>query len=317
MLGCDSKHVPPGWENMWEDIFKNPTNDNKRRFCETFGSYFITFSRTEDRLRLVNEATTQGLNTDISSPLQRLYLDEGETDRVLSDVVKDAFNINIRLDESGLEKLILRVGEKFDHIPPEAKKARLLLSQFEKVDDQGDGIKSFVATVLSMIVLKRPITLIDEPEAFLHPPQAMKLGEFIGEYAIADHQTVIVTHSSDFLKGILSKRRNIAVIRIDRSKNQNKIYLLDPANLEKILNNPLLSSARILEAIFYKGAVIVEGDSDSVFYQRVSRTIRNSDDIHYAHAYNKQTVYKVTEPYSQTAAAHPAASKRGMRGAAA
>jgi hypothetical protein len=85
----------------------------------------------------------------------------------------------------------------------------------------------------------------------------------------------------------------------DLLQSPYKINQLDPADLEDFFSNPLLSSPRILEAIFYKAAVIVEADSDSVFYQRISRRIRVSDDIHYAHAHNKQTVFKVAEPYKK------------------
>ncbi len=87
------------------------------------------------------------------------------------------------------------------------------------------------------------------------------------------------------------------MIRIDRYGDLNSINSLNPSNLTELFSDPLLSSSRIMEALFYKAAVIVEADSDSVFYQRVSRRIRPSDDIHYAHAHNKQTVHKIAEPY--------------------
>ena len=136
-------------------------------------------------------------------------------------------------------------------------------------------------------------------EAFLHPPQARKLGELIAQYS-RDRQMFIATHSSDLLSGILAKRQeDVTVIRIDRQKNNNKIDSMDHTHLTEIMNHPLLSSSRILEAIFYKGTVIVEADSDSTFYQRISRMIRTSDDIHYVHAHSKQAICKVAEAYTK------------------
>lgn len=291
--------VSADWEASIDNLIKSDHPQKEKSFCESFGNFFVTYLRTEDRLRLVNEISTQNMYTEIGSPLQMLYFDQTGCDALLSRIFMDAFGRDIRLDESGLSTLTLRIGERFNDIPPEAKKARPILSKYEKIDDQGDGIKSFVATVLSMLLVKRPITLIDEPEVFLHPPQAFKLGEFIANYAKPEMQTIIVTHSSDLLRGIISRRQDVIVIRMDRVDNYNKMHLLDPKDLEEIFSNPLLSSSRILDSIFYRGAVIVEADSDSAFYQRIARRIRPSDDINYANAYNKQTVFRVAVPYKK------------------
>ncbi|VVB64894.1 AAA domain, putative AbiEii toxin, Type IV TA system [uncultured archaeon] len=210
-------------------------------------------------------------------------------------VIKDAFDIDIKLDYSFLANFVLRVGNNFNEIPLDPRDAKPILEKFEKLDDQGDGIKSFVATALTMISIERPIIMIDEPEAFLHPPQAMKLGEFIAENSNNDRQIIIVTHSSDLLRGIINKRQDINIIRVDRNKNDNKIYPLDADDLVRISNNPLLSSSRILEGLFYKGAVIVEADGDSAFYQRASRRLEGPEDIHYTYAHGKQAIPKIIE----------------------
>jgi hypothetical protein len=47
---------------------------------------------------------------------------------------------------------------------------------------EGDGYKSYVGACIPLLVGRRPVCLIDEPEMFLHPPHAYRLGRFIGRY---------------------------------------------------------------------------------------------------------------------------------------
>lgn len=269
-------------------------------FKNTFGNFSVGFLGTEDRLNIIRQAqlTPKDMPERAANLLQALYEEEPETEDLFRSIIKDAFNVEIKLDYSYLCALILRIGDTFGEIPEDPRRARPILKNFDKLDDQGDGLKSFVATVLAMLVSKKPVLLIDEPEAFLHPPQARKLGELIAQYS-RDRQIFIATHSSDLLSGILAKREDLTVIRIDRQKNDNIIHILDHTHLTEIVNHPLLSSSRILEALFYKGTVIAEADSDSTFYQRISRIVRASDDIHYVHAHSKQAIHKVAEAYTK------------------
>ena len=45
------------------------------------------------------------------------------------------------------------------------------------LDKQGDGMKSYAGILFEAVVANLDITLIDEPEAFLHPPQMRRLGD--------------------------------------------------------------------------------------------------------------------------------------------
>ena len=87
------------------------------------------------------------------------------------------------------------------------------------LDDQGDGLKSFVSTFLSLNHKEQDILLLDEPEAFLHPPLARRLGEMIGDFQNEDRIIFVATHSVEVLKGILTKNQDVNVIRINRSEN--------------------------------------------------------------------------------------------------
>ena len=67
------------------------------------------------------------------------------------------------------------------------------------------------------------------------------------------------------------------------------------------MTDPLLSSARVLDGLFYSGVVVVEGDSDVRFYQWVSNKLDASVNIHFVNADNKQTVPRITQTYRDMA----------------
>jgi hypothetical protein len=72
---------------------------------------------------------------------------------------------------------------------------------------------------------------------------------------------------------------------------------LNPNRLKELINDPLLSSARVLDGLFYSGAIVVEADSDARFYHIASNKRRNDIDLHFVNADNKQTVPQITRMY--------------------
>ncbi|WP_228281870.1 ATP-dependent nuclease [Rubrobacter marinus] len=215
-------------------------------------------------------------------------------------MVERAFKeTRIKLDYSNLSTLCLRVGKNFAGVSDDPRDARPLLGAFDKLEEQGDGMRSFVTTALSLLVGSKPVLLLDEPEAFLHPPQAFQLGAIIAEQTNNQRQLIVATHSVDLLRGILSRTTDVDLIRLSRGVGGMRVNRLGSEEVKEITNHPLLSSTRVLDGLFYKGVVVVEADSDSAFYQRVARMKRPGDEIHYTHAHNKQTLYKVVGPYKR------------------
>jgi hypothetical protein len=215
----------------------------------------------------------------------------------ISILIKEIFGKEIYLDFTTLHNLLLRIGDDFSQIPRDPRDARKMMDYFELLDDQGDGIRSFVGIVVAFLILKRSLLLFDEPEAFLHPPQAFRIGSFIAEQADNQRQIIIATHSADILRGILSRTTDVDIIRIDRVGNTNKFNLLQTGRLKEIVNDPLLTSSRVLDGLFYSGAIVVEGDRDARFYHAVSAKLSPNLDIHFVNADNKQTVPKIVRLY--------------------
>ncbi len=289
-------HIGHDWE---EELGKHLSlqNDHARVILASwFGNMFVSMFSTEDRLKLVKESES-ALPDDAESLLQALYVEGREVEDEIRLIFQEAFQKDIRLDYSALRKLLLRIGNDLSSAPADGRDALGYYKTVEKLDDQGDGMRSFIATLITLFVGKRPVLLLDEPEAFLHPPQAFRLGEVIAQQSSADRQVIVATHSSELLRGILSQRQDVTILRVNRIEEKSDVKILSSKDVALFANDPLLSSTRILDGIFYKGAIIVEADADAVFYQRIGRQLSGADNYHFAHAHNKQTVARVLAPY--------------------
>ncbi|HEB61717.1 MAG TPA: hypothetical protein ENI82_01065 [Bacteroidetes bacterium] len=289
--------VPFGWEQSCQSWLETKNENTKKQFSSWFGNFFVALFETEERLKVIKETQSSDIRENVTNLLQAFYKEGIPAEKELRNYVRSAFNIDIRLDFSSLQKILFRVGENLDGAPTDPREALSYYENKEKLDAQGDGIRSFVATILVVQVGKRPVLLLDEPEAFLHPPQAYRLGELLAEWANDNRQIIVATHSVDFLRGVISKRQDVNLVRVDRIRNSNIINVLESKEVLKIATNPLLSSTRMLDALFYKGVIVVESDADSIFYQRIARQNEHADNIHFTHAHNKQTISKVLPPY--------------------
>ena len=272
---------------------------NKRDFRQSTGQGMISFFNTDNRLSLIKKCTVESLHNHVAkNVLEALYIsDESATDK-LRELVKKTFNTDIYFNYTDPGILQFRIGKDFSTISKNSRTAYSQVSSYPILDDQGDGLRSYVGIISALLSLSKPIILLDEPEAFLHPPQAMQLGIDIGKIVKSSQQIFISTHSSDFLRGLISSNDEIQIVHLSRpTETTNKANILDVDTLNAIIKDPLLSSSRVLDGMFYKGVVATEADADTVFYQRLFQKISSSDEIHFVNAHNKQTLKKVIKPY--------------------
>ena len=256
---------------------------------------------TDNRLSL---ARRQKISSALDGRIEKNVLEtvfnaSKEYKEKLSDCSKKIFGIDAYLNIYNLGSLEFRLGDDFTSVPQDPKEANEIMKNYDLLDFQGDGIRSVLGMVSAIISVNKPVILLDEPEAFLHPPQAYQLGKMIPALINDNTQIFIATHSVDFLKGLLAENAETTIIHLDRIGNNTSINVLDNNVLKEIAIDPLLSSSRVLEGMFYKGVVATEADADSIFYQRCFEKIGGTDQIHFVNAHNKQTLGKIVLPYQQ------------------
>lgn len=211
-----------------------------------------------------------------NQPLQVLYFDRDAEDE-LSALAKRAFGMPLTLNRYGGLQLHLGVPTEPETVPPPSRAYLDAVLSLPLLQEQGDGMRSFMGLLLHGMV-KMPLVLIDEPEAFLHPPHARLLGRVLVERTAEDEQLIIATHSDDVLQGVLEVRdRPIRVIRLTREGDHAIMRTLDPAAIRVLWADPLVRHSQLLDGLFHEAVLICEGDADCRFYAAVFDELIGND----------------------------------------
>lgn len=212
--------------------------------------------------------------------MQYLYEDP-ELKKELSKYTVEAFGEPLAVDWTGL-KFMLRVGSTGmdDSTPPPSELVRAYRG-LPTLMEQGDGFKAFVQILLHTVLRPIPVILIDEPEAFLHPPQARLLGRKLAQMS-GQTQVFVATHSADFLAGVLDAQdaRPLALVRLDRSSGSPRACQLEPDAVSDLLRTPLLRYSNISSGLFYDRVVLCEAEGDCQFYAATFDVTRDTSAPH-------------------------------------
>lgn len=295
MLSTEDRDFPV---NIYRPAYEDIDRRNKE-IMGYFTKFFVADLSSSNRLLLASSVNS--VNPETSHPanlLQALFLD-GYRDKEaeLKKAFKDAFNMDIMLDYSMMTKLSLRAATEIGDIPEDPRKAYSTTRQLTKIEDQGDGFRSFAGIILALLFSKGRIILLDEPEAFLHPAQARFLGRWIGDHKNQiDGQLIISSHSANFLSGIIASGNDVDIYRLNRTKNNTSFNMISATATKSLFENSLLSSQRVIESVFYRGVVICEADADRAVYQSVATINHNSsEDVLFIHSQNLQTLHIVAK----------------------
>lgn len=244
---------------------------------------FVNTLTTEERLNVANPATSIKITTDPPNhPIHFLHKSD-ELEEKFSEYFKQAFGDDLIVHRCAGNEVPLYVGRR--PIPEkEHGEDRLSISYLERLEkcdllrDQGDGMRSFVGVLLSAFISSHSILLIDEPEAFLHPPQARLLGKMIARDLPSERQLFLTTHSGDFLKGLLEvSKENLKIIRIQRHEKINNVSVLNSSDINSIWGDSLLRHSNVLDGLFHSKVIICESDSDCRFYSAILLSIHEDD----------------------------------------
>ncbi|MET9694927.1 AAA family ATPase [Streptomyces sp. NPDC006514] len=236
---------------------------------------------TDNRLAVAAEDPLWDFAQPPRSKLQYLYEDRS-AERAFSDLVQLAFGQGVCVDRYG-ETIKLRVGRPDipDVLPGAAHEVISAYRDLPLVSAQGDGFRSFVQVLLHAMVRPTPVVIIDEPEAFLHPPQARLLGQLLAGME-GQAQLFVATHSADFLAGVLEaqQRRPLSIVRLDRSSGTPRAQVLATEAVQALLDTPLLRYSNLPSGLFYDQVVLCEAAGDCQFYAATFDTTKEAAAAH-------------------------------------
>jgi energy-coupling factor transporter ATP-binding protein EcfA2 len=188
----------------------------------------------------------------------------------LEDIARRLFGISLQFD--AVSKLVgFRVGDLgvsvplADRIDGDYVDA---IARLPVLSDQGDGIRSALGLLIPLIATDFPVSLIDEPEAFLHPPQARVIGREIAALARANEsQVFLATHDKNVVIGLVESGAPVTIIHLTRNVDDvATAKLLNNADIAELWKDATLRYGDALNGLFHRAVIVTEADRDSRFY---------------------------------------------------
>tara|TARA_R110000851_G_scaffold207537_2_gene359656 strand:+ start:48185 stop:49867 length:1683 start_codon:yes stop_codon:yes gene_type:complete len=259
-----------------------------------------------NRLNLLNEQNAGDLQSTPTNHLSHLFIDN-DLRKELRRIIYEAFGKYYVIDPTNIGKLRVRLSDEEPKSEREEKGWENEAINFHKkallIDEASDGVKAFSGILTTLLAGDPKITLIDEPEAFLHPALSNKLGKEIGKSLRNSHKRLLVaTHSSSFLMGCIQSAAPLNIVRLTYKNGVPTSRILPKEKILHLMRHPLLRSTGVLNGLFYETVIVTEADSDRAFYQEINERLLSESDNRgisnclFINAQNKQTVWEIVKP---------------------
>ncbi|RZK33240.1 MAG: ATP-binding protein, partial [Hymenobacter sp.] len=260
-----------------------------------------------NRLNLLSQKQAGDFQKPPQNSLSLLFRDNGLRQKI-RNIVFDAFGRYFVIDPTNPGHLRVRLTDRLPITEAEERnwdsKDVAYHGTGTPIEQTSDGVRAFSGIITTLIAGDPKITLIDEPEAFLHPALAMKLGREVSTIAAGEQQKnlLVSTHSASFLMGCIQSGAPVNIVRLTYKSGVATTRVLPREQLLPLMRNPMLRSTGMLDGLFYEAVIVVEGDSDRAFYQEINERLRSLQDSRglsnclFINAQNKQTIWDIVKP---------------------
>ena len=304
-VGPRPEELTPLPDEMVQSVFEHNCN---AEFQHLKYAHFFLYRRLDVESRLAIGNPTKSVNYATGNAKNYIHILQLREDlrRETSNEVHMAFRKELEINWGGGPDVWFHVGDipertlGTERIDPNYLD---LLNQVPRLENEGDGIRSFIGIVLAAVCGGARL-LIDEPEAFLHPSQSVRLGRLLaGKAREQNRQIIVATHSSAFVRGAISGSSNVTICRLTRDGSVNHAHVLTRAQLNELWSKPLLRSASAVEGIFYAGVVVCEADGDARFYEALLHRLERENktttpaDLYFVSGAGKGELAPLAEAY--------------------
>ncbi len=266
--------LPSSYKNRYhayraEDI-RELANDSTK-----LGPFIDAFVRWDEPHSRIDESEKQQLNRAVSAAVS-LARSNADLTRV-SDLFFEIFEEHLSVYDLREGEIGFVLGEE----PCGASRSTSGLSRetkefmrnAPKLWFQGSGYRNVFGLLARMESDQRPIVLVDEPEAFLHPQQSAKLGNILGRLCQDENkQLICATHDRHFLTGLaqgIGEKLQVARLSFNGTGSA-RTYNATQVPLEfwrDIRDQSRARYSTVFESLFCDEVVLVESENDALFYQ--------------------------------------------------
>ena len=238
---------------------------------------FCDYASIASRMALCDPTPSPDFATGVEKEHHIHFLFDSECETRVTSAFQDAFSKPITMLRAGAQCSFYFGEDPNLDVGEDRSDTRYIKHQlsYPSMKEQGEGMKSYLATLMICHATRAPIKLIDEPCALLHPPQARTMGKHVLP-ASDEEQRIISTHSGHLLKGILEsdKEKRVQVIRVARDDSDaTSAQLLTAEKLQDLWGDPTFRYSNLADALFHDQVILCEDDTDCRFYFAVREAI--------------------------------------------
>lgn len=243
---------------------------------------FLDLQSPFDRLALSDPVPAPERSSDPPTHAIHLLRKDEELREELFSAVEQIFGIKLGINSVN-PKLFFYIGTPSVPAPPMDSPTREYMEALESLPDlasQGDGVRAAVGLLMTLIADSRPVIMFDEPEAFLHPPQARMLGRAVARIASQrSRQVVLATHDKNLLRGLTEGGGDLAILHLSREGDISSARMLTASQTAELWQDPVLRYTNALDGLFSSAVIVTENDRDSVFYEAaIDHVLENEQD---------------------------------------
>lgn len=239
------------------------------------------FVRRDGPLNRVQESHLKDLKED--SLAKRVWHDNAALKKV-TEYFHEVFGEPLSVYDIGEGTIGYKIAPTSENMPrigeSYSSSQRAEMDGHPKAWQQGLGMQSVLGILLGLFADDRPIVLLDEPEAFLHPPQAHRLGQILRKVAEQEgRQIFCATHDKNLLSGLAGGQKDtLSIIRLQRTVDDNgqskySFSLIPPNFNEDIRNKSRIRHTHLLDGLFSDAVIIVENEKDAYFFSEALESL--------------------------------------------
>lgn len=268
-------------------------------------SHYAVSLDGQTRLLILDARSAAGQLQNPTHVLGRIFVDD-ETRQKIRTIGERAFGKFFVIDPTSMANLEVRLSDRapVDSLEEHALdgRAREFHARAQPLAAASDGVKAYLGLTAAVLCSDHKLMLIDEPEAFLHPPLASSLGKELAQIAANRESKVFIsTHSEHFLMGAIESGAGIDIVRLTYNGEHGTARVLRAVDLSLMMRDPLLRSTGMLSALFHSAAIICEGDLDRAAYSEVSRRLEEvgrefCKDSVFLSAHGKDSIHRMIAP---------------------
>ncbi|MBN8726239.1 MAG: ATP-binding protein [Xanthomonadales bacterium] len=283
----------------------DPNPERRQHALTHILSHYAMALDGSTRLRILDTRSAEGELQRPTHVLGRLFANDALRARV-RNIGFRAFGKYLVIDPTSMARLEARLADRapLDELEEQAldARARGFHSSALPLASASDGVKAYLGMIAASYCTDHRLVLIDEPEAFLHPPLARELGRELAQSgAQANGTTLVATHSAHFLMGCVESGAALDIVRLTYDGTVGTARVLRAPDLSDLMRDPLLRSTGMLSALFHASAVVCEGNLNRAAYEEINRRleeagIRACKDAIFLSAHGKDALHRIVSP---------------------